>query len=220
VSRVLWRQRPGTTKIFRVKEISKVRSDVVTTPILVGLAPHKVERLGISFVPLYLISKATNTKVLLRQKSLLRRLCRVAQVILVQYDVLDALTAKSVVNQFERDLLHALRTRGASDMISMVKTNRNIIMRYILGQPLERVPGTKIQDGWPKRFHYLKFLSTDPKGIRALLTLLTLTRAFSLGGPPNLETITQEWKPSGYITSREFQTAFQLLRIRKGEVRN
>jgi len=100
-------------------------------------------------------------------------------------------------------------------MVREVKTKRNQIMRFILGNPLLTAPGVDV-DGWPKQLSFLKHLHTTPKGIRSCLTLLMLTRAFSLGGVPKLDTITD--KTTGYdcISEPELLSAFSKLKLVKG----
>lgn len=51
-----------------------------------------------------------------------------------------------------------------------------------------------------------------------MLTLLTLTRAFSLSSNPELSTITDQWSGSDCITDREFMVACKVLRIGQGSV--
>jgi hypothetical protein len=58
-------------------------------------------------------------------------------------------------------------------MVREVKTKRNQIMRFILGNPLLTAPGVDAE-GWPKQLSFLKHLHTTPKGIRSCLTLLML----------------------------------------------
>lgn len=136
---------------------------------------------------LLLTIKATNTKLLQRNKSLLRRLCNLAQIILVQYNVLESSKVRGIIDKFYSDCLLLLETRGLMDLITTVKTARNQIMRYSLGHPLEG-PGLD-SEGFPKKFGYLKDLTTSANGLRAVLTLLTLTRAFTHRAEPDLSTV-------------------------------
>jgi len=111
-----------------------------------------------------------------------------AQIILIQFNVLEEGVVKAIVSQHLNLLLRRLETRGIEDLISYVKTSRNQFMQYTLGEPLINDPGVD-QYGLPKGMPYLKDLSLSCEGIRAALTLLTLTRAFTLNKTPDLTTI-------------------------------
>jgi len=137
-----------------------------------------------------LTKEATNTKLLQRNKSLLRRLCDLAQIILTQYKVIEAPKVRGIINKYYQDSLHLLETRGLNDMISVSKEARNAIMNYCLGTPLKG-PGLD-SEGFPKKFGYLKELTTSASGIRAVLTLLTLTRAFTTKAVPDLSTVIEQ----------------------------
>jgi len=161
---------------------------------------------------------ATNTKVLQRQMSLLRRLCDLTQVILVQYDVLSPELSKSGVDLIYGILSHRIRTRGMGDSLIFMKSSRNAVMRFILGSPLLDVPGIPLKGGWPVWLLPLKELSHSENGLRALLTLLTLTRAFTHSSGPDLTTITDEWTGSDNISDRELSIALSVLGFRGRDV--
>jgi hypothetical protein len=181
-----------------------------------GLAPPCL-RDGVDWnLYLFITIKATNTKILQRNKSLLRRLCNLAQIILIQYDVLEAPKVRGIVDKFYKDSLLILETRGLNDLVSTVKTARNQIMNVALGTPLSG-PGLD-SEGFPKRFGYLKDLVTSVNGLRAVLTLLTLTRAFTQRAEPDLSTIENSWKGIDTITDKELNLALKLLQVRKGSV--
>jgi len=181
-----------------------------------GLAPPCL-RDGVDWnLYLFITIKATNTKILQRNKSLLRRLCNLAQIILIQYDVLEAPKVRGIVDKFYKDSLLILETRGLNDLVSVVKTARNQIMNVALGTPLSG-PGLD-SEGFPKRFGYLKDLVTSVNGLRAVLTLLTLTRAFTQRAEPDLSTIENSWKGIDTITDKELNLALKLLQVRKGSV--
>jgi hypothetical protein len=102
------------------------------------------------------------------------------------------------------------------DLITTVKTARNQIMRYSLGHPLEG-PGLD-SEGFPKKFGYLKDLTTSANGLRAVLTLLTLTRAFTHRAEPDLSTVVKPWLGTDNISDRELYSALRLLNVRRGSV--
>jgi hypothetical protein len=135
----------------------------------------------------------------------------------VQYEVLASTQAIEITNKFHKDLLNLLETRGLPFMVSQVKSWRNQIMAYVLSKPLIGDPGLD-KDGFPVRLTYLKHLSLDPQGVRALLTLLTLTRAFHLSASPDLDTITQPWSGTDTISGLELGIAFKVLKIQRGMV--
>lgn len=147
------------------------------------------------------------------------RLSKLAQITLVQYNVLDAKSASYLVKQFLRVLIRLMDTRGTLSMIQQVKTWRNMIMRFILGNPLIGSPGAD-SEGWPKALTFAKIHSSSPNGIRSLLTLLMLTRAFSQGGVPDLSTIEDKPTGSDKISEQELRSALTKLRIPKATVPN
>lgn len=143
-------------------------------------------------------------------------MCNLARIILTQYNVLEAPKVKGIVDKFYSDSLLLLETRGLPELIAVVKTARNQIMNYSLGTPLIG-PGLD-SEGFPKKFGYLKELTTSAVGLRAVLTLLTLTRAFTLRAEPDLSTVIEPWTGIDPITSLEFHQAMRLLQVRKGSV--
>lgn len=153
----------------------------------------------------------------MRQKSLLRRLCSLAQIILIHFNVLEESMVKQIVNQHYQILLMRLKARGIADLVSYVKTSRNQFMQYCLGNPLTSDPGVDLL-GLPKGMPYLKDLSSSRDGIRAALTLLTLTRAFTINKNPDISTITDKWSGSDTITETELFAALKVLNIRKGVI--
>jgi hypothetical protein len=90
-------------------------------------------------------------------------------------------------------------------------------MQYSLGKPLKDLPGLD-KDGFPQGISFLKHLATSPQGIRAALTLLTLTRAFTLRSDPNLKTITDPWLGTDTISDLELRTVLSAFKIRSGSV--
>lgn len=80
-------------------------------------------------------------KILQRQKSLLRRLCLLAQIILVQFNIMSVTEASEGIKLYEEYLLHLMETRGTLEMIKANKIARNQVMRYVLGNPLLGAPG-------------------------------------------------------------------------------
>jgi hypothetical protein len=62
----------------------------------------------------------------------------------------------------------------------------------------------------------MKPLLTDTKGIRIVLTLLTLLRSISLKPVLDTKTITDPWNGIGSITDRELKLALSSLRILPG----
>jgi len=130
--------------------------------------------------------------------------------------VLEAPKVRGIVDKFYKDSLLILETRGLNDLVSTVKTARNQIMNVALGTPLSG-PGLD-SEGFPKRFGYLKDLVTSVNGLRAVLTLLTLTRAFTQRAEPDLSTIENSWKGIDTITDKELNLALKLLQVRKGSV--
>lgn len=151
----------------------------------------------------------------MRQKSLLRRLCSLAQIILIHFNVLEESMVKQIVAQHYQILEMRLGTRGIADLISYVKTSRNQFMQYCLDNPLISDPGVD-QYGLPKGMPYLKDLSSSRNGIRAALTLLTLTRAFTINEDPDISTITDKWSGSDTITELELSVALRVLNVRRG----
>jgi hypothetical protein len=143
-------------------------------------------------------------------------LCNLAQIILVQYDVLEAPKVRGIIDRFYKDSLLILETRGLLDLITTVKTARTQIMNVSLGTPVSG-PGLD-SEGFPKKFGYLKDLTTSVNGLRAVLTLLTLTRAFTHRAEPDLSHIINKWEGLDTITEREILIALKVLRIRKGSV--
>lgn len=115
-----------------------------------------------------------------RQLSLLRRLCKLARIILSMYlsDVDLDLNRKLPI--FTDHLCHLTETRGIAFTVSYVKASRNAVMRHISGEPLSESPGVQLKDGWPVWLSDFKDWTDDNKKVKALLTLLTLTRAISL----------------------------------------
>jgi len=170
--------------------------------------------------------KATNTKNIVTRKdrsygtfkSLLRSLCRLAKIILALYSNVSSVDLSQVVDEY-RDFLFSLSdSRGIPFMVSYNKLCRNAIMRYISGEPLNDVPGVKLIEGWPEGLLFLKPLSTDSEGCKALLTLLTLTRAILLKPVLDLSTIIEPWTGEDNISSSEFQRAMISLKVRSGQV--
>lgn len=110
-----------------------------------------------------------------------------------------------------------METRGALDMVKAVKLARNQIMRFSTGSPLS-APGLDV-DGFPKWLSFLKHLTTSRKGLRALLTLLSLTRAFTLGREPDLSTVVKGYGGEFVYDVIEDSTLFLILKklgIRRG----
>jgi len=130
--------------------------------------------------------------------------------------VLEAPKVRGIVEQFYKDSLLLLETRGLLDLISAVKTARNQIMNYSLGTPMIG-PGLD-SEGFPKKFGYLKDLTTSANGLRAVLTLLTLTRAFTHRAEPDLLSIEKCWEGTDNITQQELNLVLRLLKVRKGSV--
>ncbi|QED55404.1 RNA-dependent RNA polymerase [Heterobasidion mitovirus 2] len=155
--------------------------------------------------------------------SLLRRLCKVAQIILTQFGVVSSNESRFLVGRTYVLLSKRLEQRGLADMIAYNKSMRNYIMRYLLGNPiLKSTDNIALHaDGFPKDYHYMKPLLSSTEGIRAVMTVLTVTRAFSLPAEPNLATITQ---PSGMldgvITDQDLAAAYRKLHVRAGIVKD
>jgi hypothetical protein len=104
------------------------------------------------------------------------------------------------------------------DTLSFVKNSRNACMRHVLGKPLLSASGVSLKDGWPIWLLPLKDLTRSENGLRALLTLLTLTRAFTHSTGPDLSTISDPWLGSDTISDRELRIALSVLGIRKQSV--
>lgn len=100
---------------------------------------------------------------------------------------------------------------------------RNYIMRYLLGNPiLSSLDGIALhKDGFPKDYHYMKPYLSTTGGVRAVLTLLMLTRAFQLPAEPNLSTITGiADEAQNIISDAELAACYRKLRVRSGIVRD
>lgn len=88
---------------------------------------------------------ATNTKILLRQKSLVRRLHQLMKIILPMYlDLAKFISFKEDVNLYRDNILKLIDTRGILFTVKYVKTSRNCVMRYLGGNPLTSVPGVAL----------------------------------------------------------------------------
>jgi hypothetical protein len=72
--------------------------------------------------------------------------------------------------------------------------------------------------GFPKWLAHFQPYLDDTKGVKALLTLLTLTRAISLKPSLDISTIIDPWTGVDDITDREFSLAIRALKIHKGTV--
>lgn len=91
---------------------------------------------------------ATNTKIQLRQKSLVRRLHQLMKIILPMYlDLANYNSFKEDVNLYRDKLLKLIDSRGILFTVKYVKTSRNCIMRYLGGDPLTIVPGVALKEG-------------------------------------------------------------------------
>lgn len=122
------------------------------------------------------------------------------------------------VGYFRDHLIHLLETRGIEFMISYVKASRNCVMRSISGEPLSECPGVELKSGLPKWLSPFFPLLDSSEGIKALLTLLTLTRAMTLTPSVDLATIEDPWKGVDDISDVELKTALKALRIHPGTV--
>jgi len=136
----------------------------------------------------------------------------------VQYDVLQPELAKLGSTIILNELTNRLKARGMMDTLQFVKLSRNACMRHVLGKPLQSVSGVALKDGWPIWLIPLKELTRSENGLRALLTLLTLTRAFTHSAGPDLSTISDKWTGKDTISSRELHIALSVLGIRKQSV--
>jgi hypothetical protein len=147
--------------------------------------------------------------------SMLGRLGKITRIILAAYLSIDNQTLDRTVTPFFNELRSRLKTRGALDMITFVKTNRNLAMRYILGNPI--YSSETFADGWPKAIPYLQEF-TKVEHLKALLTVLTVTRAFNVDTLPDTSTITEPWSGSDVIQNSEITRAMRCLAIRRGGV--
>lgn len=153
--------------------------------------------------------------------SLLRRLCKLARVILIAYGC-EASVISPVISQWRGILEKRLETRGLMDMIKFVKESRNAIMRNLSGSPLSSSADIKLNpQGWPTELAFLwEFYNGDVSKIRVLLTLLTLTRAFETRPVLDISTITDPWSHKDTITDFEMLVALRKLRVPSGSVPN
>lgn len=127
-----------------------------------------------------------------RQKSLVRRLCNLAQIILSMYIVnASSMDLVPIITQYRDLIVQLMESRGVPFTVSYIKNVRNAVMRYVSGEPLIESPGVELDsDGFPKKVSFLKPLLTDSEGVKVVLTLLTLLRAISLKPVLDTKTIT------------------------------
>jgi len=153
-----------------------------------------------------------------RQKSLIRRLCSLTQVILSMYMVNVPEDLGPKLRQFRDHLLLLMETRGIEFTLSYVKASRNCVMRYISGSPLKECPGVELNpEGLPKWLTPVMFNQlADSESLKALLTVLSLTRAVTLKPVMDVKTIVDSWQGKDPISEREFTLACRSLNIYPG----
>jgi hypothetical protein len=167
-----------------------------------------------------MIKEATNQK-LQRHLSLLRRQLRLAEVILIIYGLYPSVISPEIMKTFKDFLLKECENRGAAELVKFIKINRNIIMRFVLENPILQSPDAKVnKDGWPTRLTFLQPLASSTDGLKALLTLLMLTRSVRLPSAPKLDSIVDPWEGSDSITEYELSKSLRLLRVYGGRVGN
>jgi len=153
-----------------------------------------------------------------RQKSLIRRLCKLTQIILSIYLTSVPADFGHRVGQFRDHLLQLMEDRGIEFTLSYVKASRNCVMRYVSGSPLTECPGIGLDKRGLPNWLTPVILNqlADSESLKILLTLLTLTRAVTLKPAMDTKTIVDPWQGKDKISEREFNLACLGLGIRPG----